>query len=114
VVMGAVAATAVLMTKWRLMGDFQFIALPQAFLGATIYFGLFNTFMMAGMVPGGLLFGSLQPFDLEGKVQPHVAGALAVVLVICGVLLGYLHQRASLWLAGSSGDPARADPPLSR
>ncbi|MFQ5565224.1 MAG: DUF1097 domain-containing protein [Paracoccaceae bacterium] len=106
VVMGAIAAIAVLMTKWRLMGDFQFIAMPQTFLGATIYFGLFNTFMMAGQVPGGLLFGSLQPFVLEGRVQPHVAGALAVVLVLSGVLLGYLHQRASLWFAGSSREPA--------
>lgn len=114
VVMGAVAMTAVLMTKWRLMGDFQFIALPQAFLGATIYFGLFNTFMMAGMAPGDLLFGSLQPFALEGKAQPHVAGALGVFLVICGVLLGYLHQRASLWLAGSSGEPARSETSMRR
>jgi hypothetical protein len=105
VVMGGVAMTAVLMTKLRLMGDFQFIAMPQAFLGATIYFGLFNTFMMAGKVPGGVLFGSLQSFVLAGKVQPHVAGVLAVVLAICGVLLGYLHQRASLWLSGSSGKP---------
>jgi hypothetical protein len=96
------------------MGDFQFIALPQAFLGATIYFGLFNTFMMAGMVPGGLLFGSLQPFVLDGKAQPHVAGALGVFLAICGVLLGYLHQRVSLWLAGSSGEPARPGTPVRR
>ena len=114
VVMGAVAATAVLMTKWRLMGDFQFIAMPQAFLGATIYFGLFNTFMMAGKVPGKLLFGSLQPLVLDGKVQPHVAGALAVVLVICGVGLGYLHQRAALWIAGSSGEPARPGDSVSQ
>lgn len=114
VVMGAVATTAVLMTKWRLMGDFQFIAMPQAFLGATIYFGLFNTFMMAGMVPGGLLFGPLQPFVLAGKVQPHVAGVLAVVLVICGVLLGYLHQRASLWLVGTPGEPVHSDNPVPR
>ncbi|VAW02997.1 hypothetical protein MNBD_ALPHA07-125 [hydrothermal vent metagenome] len=102
VVMGGVAMTAVMMTKLRLMGDFQFIALPQAFLGATIYFGLFNTFMMAGMVPGGMLFGSLQAFVLEGKVQPHVAGVLAIVSVICGVLLGYIHQWASLRLSGGS------------
>jgi hypothetical protein len=113
VVMGGVAATAVLMTKWRVMGDFQFIAMPQAFLGATIYFGLFNTFMMAGKVPGGLLFGSLQAFVLEGKVQPHVAGILGVVLVICGVLLGYIHQRASLLLAGRSGEPAQSETPIS-
>ncbi len=96
-----------LMTEWRLMGDFQFIAMPQTFLGATIYFGLFNTFMMAGMVPGGLLFGALQSLAIQGKAQPHVAGALAVVLVICGVLLGYLHQRASLWLSGTSGEPVQ-------
>ncbi|MCH8952905.1 MAG: DUF1097 domain-containing protein [Proteobacteria bacterium] len=114
VVMGAVAATAVLMTKWRLMGDFQFIAMPQTFLGATIYFGLFSTFMMAGMVPGGLLFGALQPLVIQGKAQPHVAGALAVVLVLSGVLLGNLHQRASLWLAGSSGEPAQPGTPVSR
>ena len=112
VVMGGVAATAVLMTKWRLMGDFQFIAMPQAFLGATIYFGLFNTFAMAGKVPGTMLFGSLQPLVLEGKVQPHASGAMAVFLVICGVLLGYMHQRASLWLAGSTGEPARAGEPV--
>ena len=76
------------MTEWRLMGDFQFIALPQEFLGATIYFGLFNTFMMAGMVPGGLLFGALHPVVIRDKAQPHVAGAPAAVLVICGVLFG--------------------------
>ncbi|MHA1528494.1 MAG: DUF1097 domain-containing protein [Alphaproteobacteria bacterium] len=114
VVMGAVATTAVLMTKWRLMGDFQFIALPQTFLGATIYFGLFNTFMVAGKVPGGLLFGALRPLVMQGKAQPHVAGALAIVLVISGVLLGALHQRASLWLSGSSGDRARPGTPASR
>ncbi len=61
------------------------------------------------MVPGGLLFGALHPLVIQGKAQPHVAGALAVVLVLCGVLLGYLHQRASLWLAGSPGEPARPD-----
>ena len=103
VVMGAVAVAAVLMTKWRLNDDFPFIAMPQAFLGATIYFGLFNTFMMAGVVPGGLLFGLLQPLVIDGKVQPHVAGMLALVLAGVGVLLGYIHQQASLWLAGGSG-----------
>lgn len=114
VVMGAVAATAVLMTKWRLMGDFQFIAMPQAFLGATIYFGLFNTFMMAAMVPGGMLFGSLRALVLDGMAQPHLAGALAVFSVLCGVGLGYLHQRASLLLAGSTGEPARSGAPVPR
>jgi len=65
-------------------------------------------------VPGGLLFGALHPLVMQGKAQPHVAGALAVVLVLCGVLLGALHQRASLWLAGSSGDPARPGTPAAR
>lgn len=114
VVMGTIAMTAVAMTKWRLMGEFQFIAMPQAFLGATIYFGLFNTFMMAGMVPGGLLFGALQPMVMTGKLQPHLAGALALFSVVCGVLLGYFHQRASLWLAGTSGAPAQAGDPVPR
>lgn len=114
VVMGVIAATAVLMTKWRLFGDFQFIAMPQAFLGATIYFGLFNTFMMAGMVPSGLMFGMLEPLAIEGRAQPHVAGALGIVLAAAGVLLGYLHQRASFWVSGSSGDPAPLDSQVSR
>lgn len=114
VVMGAVATVAVLMTKWRLMGDFPFIAMPQAFLGATIYFGLFSTFMMAGMVPGESLFGALQPLVLQGKAQPHAAGALAVFSALCGVLLGYLHQRASLRLAGGSGEPGRSGAPQGR
>ena len=114
VVMGAVAMAAVLMTKWRLLGDFQFIAMPQAFLGATIYFGLFNVFAMAGKVPEGLLYGSLQPLIVMGKAQPHVAGALAVFSVLVGVSLGFLHQRASLWLAGSSGEPEVASDPASQ
>lgn len=114
VVMGAIALTAVLMTKLRLRGDFPFIAMPQAFLGATIYFGLFNTFMMAGMVPEELLFGWLEPLVIAGKAQPHVAGALGVLMALAGVLLGYVHQQASLWIAGSDGMPARPDQVLPR
>jgi hypothetical protein len=97
-VMGTVVLILVLMTKWRFQGDFQFIAMPQAFLGATIFFGLFNTFMMAKGVPEGLLFGWLQPLVLKGGVQPHVAGAVAVFSVVSGVLLGLVHQNVSLYL----------------
>ena len=97
-VMGIVVLILVLMTKWRFLGDFQFIAMPQAFLGATIFFGLFNAFMMAKGVPEGLLFGWLQPLVLKGGVQPHVAGAVAVLSVVCGVLLGLVHQNVSLYL----------------
>ncbi len=97
-VMGTVVLILVLMTKWRFQGDFQFIAMPQAFLGATIFFGLFNTFMMAKGVPEGLLFGWLQPLVLKGGVQPHVAGAVAVFSVVCGVLFGLVHQNVSLYL----------------
>ena len=42
------------------------------------------------------------------------AAPMAVVLAHCRVLLGTLHQRASLWLAGSSGDPAQPGTPVSR
>ncbi len=97
-VMGIVVLILVLITKWRFLGDFQFIAMPQACLGATIFFGLFNAFMMAKGVPEGLLFGWLQPFVLKGGVQPHVAGAIAVLSGVCGVLLGLVHQNASLYL----------------
>ncbi len=97
-VMGIVVLILVLMTKWRFLGDFHFIAMPQAFLGATIFFGLFNAFMMAKGVPEGLLFGWLQPLVLKGGVQPHVAGAVAVFSSVCGVLLGLVHQNASLYL----------------
>ncbi len=97
-VMGIVVLILVLMTKWRFLGDFQFIAMPQAFLGATIFFGLFNAFMMAKGVPEGLLFGWLQPLVLKGGVQPHVAGAVAVFSVVSGVLLGLVHQNVSLYL----------------
>jgi hypothetical protein len=114
VVMGAIAMTAVLMTKLRLMGDFQFIAMPQAFLGATIYFGLFNTFMMACVVPEALLFGVLDPIVMAGKVPPHVAGALGVLMALSGVVLGYVPQQASLWIAGSSGVAASSDQAVSR
>lgn len=102
VVMGAIAMTAVLMTKVRLMGEFQFIAMPQAFLGATIYFGLLNTFMLSGTVPEALFFGWLEPLVVQGKAQPNVAGALALFSAICGVLLGYVHQRVSLWLSAAA------------
>ena len=57
--MGIIVVILVLATKWRFLGGYQFIAMPQAFLGATIYFGLFNSFMMAKGAPPGLLFGSL-------------------------------------------------------
>lgn len=99
-VMGIVVVLFVLITKWRFMGDYQFIAMPQAFLGATIFFGLFNTFMMAKGVPGDLLFGWLQPLVLKGAAQPHVAGIVAVFSVISGVLLGFVHQRLSLYVVG--------------
>ena len=98
VVMGVVAAVAVLMTKWRFLGDFQFIAMPQAFLGATIFFGLFGTFMTAKGVPDGVLFGWLTPFVLKGGAQPNVAGLLALLSAVAGVLLGYIHQNASLYI----------------
>ena len=110
VVMGVLVLVFVLITKWRFMGDHQFIALPQTFLGATIYFGLFNSFMMAKGAPDGLLFGLLQPLALKGGAQPHVAGVLAVLSGISGVLLGYVHQNVSLRvveMAGSSGDESK-------
>ena len=58
--------------------------------------GLFNTFMMAKGVPDGLLFGALQSLVLKGGVQPHVAGVVAVLSVLAGVVLGFIHQNASL------------------
>ncbi len=73
--------------------------MPQAFLGATIYFGLFNTFMMAKGAPDNLLVGSLAAFQLPGPLQPHVAGILAIISGTAGVLLGYLHQNISLKFA---------------
>lgn len=97
-VMGIVVLILVLITKWRVRGDYPFIAMPQAFLGATIFFGLFNAFMMAKGVPEATLFGWLQPLVLKGGVQPHVAGAVAVLSVVCGVLLGLVHQNVSLYL----------------
>ncbi len=102
VVMGGLVVVFVLITKWRFLGDRQFIAMPQSFLGATIYFGLFNSFMMAKGVPDGLLFGSLRPLALTGGAQPHVAGVLAVISGVSGVLLGYIHQNVSLRIVGSS------------
>ncbi len=67
-------------------------------LWATIFFGLFNAFMMAKGVPEATLFGWLQPLVLKGGVQPHVAGAVAVFSGVCGVLLGIVHQNISLYL----------------
>ena len=99
--MGIIVVILVLATKWRFLGGYQFIAMPQAFLGATIYFGLFNSFMMAKGAPPGLLFGSLQPLAIMGPAQPHVAGVLAVLSAVVGVLLGLLHQNVSLYLAGA-------------
>ena len=98
VVMGLAVVIFVLITKWRFMGDYQFIAMPQAFLGATIFFGLFNTFMMAKGVPDGTLFGLLRPVVLKGGVQPHISGIIAVFSVVSGVLLGFIHQQASLYI----------------
>ncbi len=100
-VMGIVVVILVLATKWRFLGDYHFIAMPQAFLGATIYFGLFNTFMIAKGAPPGLLFGSLQPLAIMGPAQPHVAVVLAVLSAVVGVLLGLVHQNVSLYLAGA-------------
>ncbi len=96
-VMGIVVVICVLITKWRFLGDYQFIAMPQAFLGATIFFGLFNTFMMAKGVPDELLFGWLQPLVQKGGAQPHVAGVVAVFSVVSGVLLGIAHQNVSIY-----------------
>ena len=99
--MGIIVLILVLSTKWRFLGDYHFIAMPQAFLGATIYFGLFNTFMIAKGAPPGMLFGWLQPLGLTGPAQPHIAGVLAVLSVVSGVLLGLVHQNASLFFAGA-------------
>lgn len=100
-VMGIIVVILVLSTKWRFLGDYQFIAMPQAFLGATIYFGLFNTFVVAKGAPPQLLFGWLQPLALTGAAQPHIAGVLAVLSAVVGVLLGLVHQNVSLYLAGA-------------
>ncbi len=67
-------------------------------LWATIFFGLFNAFMMAKGGPEATRFGWLQPLVLKGGVQPHVAGAVAVFSGVCGVLLGLVHQNVSLYL----------------
>lgn len=95
-VMGIAVVIFVLITKWRFWGDHHFNAMPQAFLGATIFFGLFNAFMMAKGVPDGLLFGWLQSLVSKGGAQPNIAGVLAVFSVVSGVLLGFVHQRLSL------------------
>lgn len=102
-VMGIAAMIFVLATKVRFLGSHQFIAMPQAFLGATIFFGLFSTFMIAKGPPAGLLFGWLQPLAIEGPAQPHIAGVLAVVSVLAGVLLGLIHQNAALAFSGTGG-----------
>ena len=99
--MGIIVLILVLATKWRFLGGYQFIAMPQAFLGATIYFGLFNTFMVAKGAAPGLLFGWLQPLALTGAAQPHIAGVLAILSAVVGVLLGLVHQHISLRLAGA-------------
>ncbi|MCH7807240.1 MAG: DUF1097 family protein [Proteobacteria bacterium] len=99
VVMGAAAASFVLATKLKLFGKNHFEAMPQAFLGATVYFGLFNTFMMAKGVPDNLLFGLLEAYQLPGAIQPHVAGILALFSGAVGVFLGFIHQNGSLLIA---------------
>ena len=71
----------------------------------TIFFGLFNTFMTAKGVPEGLLFGGLQPVVLQGGVQPHVSGIVAVFSVIVGVFLGFVHQNISLFLVRVAAPP---------
>lgn len=107
-VMGVVAMVFVAITKWRLMGRYQFVAMPQAFLGATMYFGLFNAFMMAKGIPGVLLFGWLQPVVLIGGAQPHIAGILAVISTVVGVVLGYVHQNISLYIVQVANPSATA------
>jgi hypothetical protein len=99
-VMGIVAMIFVLATKLDFLGSRQFIAMPQAFLGATIFFGLFNTFMIAKGAPAGLLFGWLQTLAIQGPAQPHIAGVLGVVSALAGVLLGLIHQNVALALSG--------------
>ncbi len=119
-VMGIVAMICVLITKWRFFGDYQFIAMPQAFLGATIYFGLLNTFMIAKGVPDGVLFGWAQSLVVKGGAQPNVAGVLAVFSVVAGVLLGFIHQHLSLYIVriikptGGTPDDAKLDATESR
>jgi hypothetical protein len=98
-VMGIAAALFVLATKWRFGEEQPFIAMPQSFLGATIFFGLFNTYMIAKGVPPGTLSGSLQSLVLPGPVQPHIAGVLAVISAVSGLGLGYVHQKLSLALS---------------
>ena len=102
--MGVIVIIVVLATKIKLGDDYPFIAMPQAFLGATIFFGLFNAFMMAGGAPKGLLMGSLQSFAVKGSAQPHIAGAVAVGSCVVGVLLGIVHQNISLYLARADVD----------
>lgn len=100
--MGVIVVIVVLATKIKLGEDYPFIAMPQAFLGATIFFGLFNTFMMAGGAPKGLAMGLLQSLAVKGAAQPHIAGAVAVGSCVIGVLMGIVHQNISLYLARAS------------
>lgn len=102
VVMGTVAAVFVLATKLRLLQKYPFIAMPQAFLGATIFFGLFNVFMAAKGVSPTMLFGLLQPLVIKGGAQPHVAGAIGILSVAIGVLLGWVHQKSALSISKPS------------
>lgn len=95
-VMGIVAMVFVLATKLRFSDQRHFIAMPQAFLGATIFFGLFNTFMIAKGAPTGMVFGWLQPLALQGPAQPHISGVLAVSSVVVGIGLGYVHQNMAI------------------
>lgn len=99
VVMGSVATIFVLATKLQLLQRFPFIAMPQAFLGATIFFGLFNVFIAAKGVSPDMLFGWLQPLILNEGAQPHVAGVLGLFSVISGTLLGFIHQRSALLIS---------------
>lgn len=101
IAMGVIAMLAVLATKMRLGQESPFIAMPQTFLGATIFFGLFNTYMMAGAVPENTLFGWLEPLVVQGAAQPHVAGVLATISAVVGILLGLIHQKVSLTLSSN-------------
>ena len=108
-VMGIAAAIFVYITKWRFLGTFHFIAMPQAFLGATIYFGLLNTFMASKGVDDSVLFGVLKPIVETGGVQPHVAASLAGLSILAGTVLGWSHQHASfliVHLVRSRREPA--------
>ncbi len=67
-------------------------------LWATIFFGLFNAFMMAKGVPEATLFGWLQPLVLKGgarTVFPATAG-IRVRVRDSGVLAS-MSRRAKSW-----------------